>query len=687
MVLEILALGGILYVGYRALKDGERYERLPAPDDGEKKSALGDRVSNAIKATSGQASGEEEAEHHRQILETAARDRRAGLWSLGLATGGLLYRPLGILSVPFLFYSARSTFKLTFEQLKKGKFDVNTLISITLLGATLLGRFFIASLVLVLVNLAIYLTARLAESSRHQLLDAFGKHPDSVWIIVDGVEVSVPFNDLKKGDIVVVQAGEMIPADGTVTEGMASVDQHILTGEAKPVERGPDEEVFGSTMVLSGKIYVRVEKAGEESTVSKITEILNSTVDFKSSTQLRAELFSERLVKPALLAGAFGIPLLGFSGALAVVNAHPKNKLMIIAPITILNYLNLASKQGILIKDGRSLELLNQVDTLVFDKTGTLTETQPHVGRIHCCGDYGENEILRFAAAAESKQSHPLAKAIIEEAESRGLALPTIDDSEYKIGYGLTVAMDGCQVHVGSERFMAAENLPMPVELGEKQTLCNQEGYTLVLVAVNNQVVGGIELLPTIRPEAKAVIAQLKRREHIKSMYIISGDHEIPTRKLAQELGIENYFAETLPEHKAGLIERLQREGHFICYVGDGINDSIALKKSQVSVSLRGASTIATDTAQIVLMDEGLHRLDALFDLAASFDTNMDRTFAVLLVPAVIGVSGAFLLGFGIAHTLVLNIIGLFFGIGNSMTPLLESPDKLEPPSPDGPEK
>ncbi|VFN07075.1 MAG: Cu2+-exporting ATPase, partial [Candidatus Kentron sp. G] len=144
------------------------------------------------------------------------------------------------------------------------------------------------------------------------------------------------------------------------------------------------------------------------------------------------------------------------------------------------------------------------------------------------------------------------------------------------------------------------------------------------------------------------------------------------------------YFAETLPENKAGLIEQLQQEGHFICYVGDGINDSIALKKSQVSISLRGASTIATDTAQIVLMDQGLTRLDPLFDLATGFNRNIDRTFTLTLIPAVIGLSGAFLLGFGLAPTVLLNVAGLLLGIGNSTMPLLEGPNQPKPPFPEG---
>ncbi len=281
-----------------------------------------------------------------------------------------------------------------------------------------------------------------------------------------------------------------------------------------------------------------------------------------------------------------------------------------------------------------------------------------------------------YAAAAEYKQKHPLAKAILQEAENRQLSIPSIEDSEYKLGYGITVNVAGKVVHVGSERFMAVENILISPTLSEQQKRSHEEGYSLVMVAVDKHLAGAIELLPTVRPEAKAIISHLKQRQNIKATYIISGDHEIPTKKLAKALGVDHYFAETLPEDKAGIIEQLQQEGHFICYIGDGINDSIAMKKSHVSVSLAGASTIAIDTAQIILMDSGLNHLNLLFDLANKFNANMNTTFAIILIPAVISVSGAFLLGFGLTQTVVLNMSGIILAIGNAMTPLLKQPEK-----------
>ena len=668
MILQILILGGILYTGYSSLKK--------KPD---MKNALG--VIDSKSTPLEESTPSQKFPKHKFELETEKEVKRSLITaSLGLAltTGGIFfYWPLNLLSIPFFVYAIRQNNQNTYDLTKQGKVGTDTLITITIAGCIILGRFFIASLIVFLVKVATKLTAMVTQDSKQKLLDAFGQHANFVWILLDGVEIRIPFHNLQVGDVAVVHAGEIIPADGTIIEGMASVDQHILTGEARPIEKGLGEEVFAATIILSGKINIKVERAGEESTVAKITDILNNTVDFKSTVQLRVETLSDELVVPILVASGAALPLLGFGGALAVVNAHPKNKMMIIAPLTILNYLNLASKQGILVKDGRSLELLRQVDTIVFDKTGTLTEEQPHIGTIHSCSTYDQNDILVYAATAEYKQKHPLALAILQEAENRQLTVLPIEDSEYKLGYGIAVYVDGKTIYVGSERFMDVEGITIPSSIKQQQAFCHEQGYTLVIVAIDNDVIGAIELLPTVRPEAKAVIESLKQRSNIKTTYIISGDHETPTQKLTQELGIDHYFAETLPENKAKIIEELQQQGHFICYIGDGINDSIALKKSQVSISLSGASTIATDTANIILMDQGLSHLNPLFELADKYNANMNRTFTIMIIPAIIGISGAFLLGFTIVQTLVLNIIGLVLAVGNATIPLLtEQPTK-----------
>ncbi len=313
--------------------------------------------------------------------------------------------------------------------------------------------------------------------------------------------------------------------------------------------------------------------------------------------------------------------------------------------------------------------MLNEVDTIVFDKTGTLTQTRPQVGRIYTCPGYTKQDVLTYAAAAEHRQTHPIAKAIQNEAKAQHLRLPAIESGDYQIGYGLTVTVNNRVVRVGSYRFLEQEQLPIPPTIQDIQDQCNGRGNPLVLVSIDHQVAGALELHPTIRPEAHAVIQELRRR-HIQSIYMISGDHMAPTRHLADTLGIDHYVAEVLPEDKAGLIQQLQQDGKSVCYVGDWINDAIALQQAHVSISLKGAATVATDTAQVILMDESLSQLCHLFDLAQDYRDNMRTSFLLVLLPHLLGGTGALFWHFGLLHSIILSQIGTAMGLGNSIWPL-----------------
>lgn len=526
---------------------------------------------------------------------------------------------------------------------------------------------------IVIFTISEKLLAKVTEDSKGKLVDIFTQTPDFVWILNNDVEVRIPFEKVKPDDIVVVNTGETVPADGVIVKGFASIDQHILTGEARPLEKETGERVFASTFVLSGKIYVKVETAGHDTVVARIGEILNNMTEFKSSIEMKSSTMAQKTVMPTLLCSAVAFPLLGSMGSLAVINAHFKDKLSVIVPISILNFFRLATQHGILIKDGRSLDLLDQVDTVVFDKTGTLTDEQPSVSNIHICSAYTKEEILRYAASAERHQTHPIARAILYEAKKYQLDISESDESDYKVGYGLTVSLNGDLVHVGSRRFMELTDIDLPSDIKELHESCQINGLSLVMVAINHQLAGVIELIPTIRPEAKDMISKLKKRDHIQYMYIISGDHEFSTKKLAEDIGIKDYFAETLPEEKFEIIEQLKSEGKTVCYIGDGINDSIALKSSHVSVSLGDASKVAKDTAQIILMNKGLSNLDVLFGISEKFAKNTNNSYRIMIAQTVIGIGGVFFLGFGLGHTIALNLAALAAGTANSMVPLLDS--------------
>jgi Cu2+-exporting ATPase len=306
-----------------------------------------------------------------------------------------------------------------------------------------------------------------------------------------------------------------------------------------------------------------------------------------------------------------------------------------------LNYLHLFSHHRILIKDGRSLEQIHNIDTIVFDKTGTLTQETPQINQIISCHGYSEDEILRYAAAAETRQNHPIAKAILQAAEVRELEVPPIDHAHYEIGYGIKITLNDQVIRIGSERFMNMCDITIPNTISKTLQQSHTEGYTLIYVAINDQLSGAIQLCPTIRAEVKEILHTL--RKNGKTLYIISGDHEEPTRRLAQEIGIDHYFANTLPENKAKLVKQLQESGHSVCFVGDGINDTIALKQANVSISLGGATTIAMDTAQIVLMDGNLTQLPYIFSLGKEFNQHIDHCFAVTLIPDILAIISTYL--------------------------------------------
>ncbi|MEZ4620017.1 MAG: heavy metal translocating P-type ATPase [Caldilineaceae bacterium] len=547
-----------------------------------------------------------------------------------VASSGLGFALLAPLVTPLLYlpsiacnlFAFRAIFQDAYRVYREErKLDYRAVWAISIPLALLSGYMAAASFGGVLGLFNFYLVAKTESRSKRHIADLFGGQIRTVWLLVDGVEVETPFEQVRVGDTIVVHAGQMIPVDGTITDGMATIDQHMLTGESKPAEKGVGEPVLASTVLLSGRVHIRVDKAGDATVAAQITEMLSQTTDFKRTLESRTDRFMNQITLPIVGLSALALPVAGLGGAVAVLWYYPGSRMMFFGPMSMLSYLQVAAQRGILIKDGRALESLVQIDTVVFDKTGTLTLEQPTVSRVLCYNGVAEAEILRYAAAAEAKQSHPIARAIVQAALAYGLDLPRLEDAHYKVGYGLKTQIAGRATRIGSVRFMTTEGIVVPPEVITQQLESHTQGHSLVLVAFDGEIVGAIELASTIRPEARQIIQELHERG--VETAIISGDNDAPTHRLAAELGIDRYFAEVLPEDKANLVRQLQEEGHKVCFVGDGINDSIALKTADVAVSLRGATTIATDMAEIVFMNGTLGQLPELFALADDFAANM----------------------------------------------------------------
>lgn len=598
--------------------------------------------------------------------------------TLPIATVSVLLAAVAQFSAPVLLpvaailfaYTSITTFKEAYVTLfEEKRMGVDVLDAIVVVGCMATMSIFAGAVLCWCLTFGRMLVKKTQDDSKKLLMNVFGKQPRFVWLLKDGVEVQVPLEKLKAGDIVVVNTGETVPVDGIVHSGIAMIDQHALTGESTPAEKSPGDRVFASTVMVAGKIEIAVESSGTETASAKIGKILNDTAGYKLTSQNKGEALADKAVIPTLALGGTALATLGPAGAIAVLNSDFGTGIRMAAPLALLSNLALAAQKGILIKDGRALEQMNEVDTFLFDKTGTLTRERPEVGRIYSTDGYSVEQIMAWAAAAEYKFSHPIAKAILHKFEEMNLAMPVVDDSQYTVGFGITVKIDGKTIRVGSPRFMTMENIPLADDMKAALAAAHDEGNTMVMVAVDDHLGGAIELQAAIRPEVIEIIAGLRKRG-IKHIAIISGDHEAPTKRLAESLGMDRYFAQVLPQDKADYVEKLQKEGRKVCFVGDGINDSIALKKANVSISLRGASTIATDTAHIVFMEEGLTKLLDVRDIARSLDHNIKRSWTMIIIPNAMCIVGAFTMGFGVMISVLMNNVTAIAALANGMAPL-----------------
>ena len=593
--------------------------------------------------------------------------------SLAVAAGATFVLPiLRPISALLMLYTALPSFRRAYHTIvHERRLGVDVLDSIIFVSCLFTGQYFAGAMTAWFLSFGRRLLQQTQAESTKILLEVFGKQAALARVLRDGDFVELPIEQIAHGDRIEVHTGESVPVDGVIREGDAVLDQHALTGESTPIEKTAGDSVLASTLLLAGKIVVEVERAGKETTASQIGEILANTMSHKLAAQSRGEELADRAVLPTLGLAAVAALTKGPSSALAVINSEVGTGIRMAAPLGLLTSITRCARNGILVKDGRALELMRKVDTVLFDKTGTLTRERPEVHRIFRCDGFAAEEILEWAAGAEQRFSHPIARAILEKFALSGRPLPALDSSKYKVGYGITVELAGRLVRVGSRRFLEQEGIRVPAALDRQMRGLHDEGHSFVCVAAGGELAGMLELRASHRPEAEEIVGGLRARgvDHIA---IISGDHEQPTRRLAEHLGVDRHFAEVLPQDKAKYVELLQKEGRTVCFVGDGINDSIALRKADVSISLRGASTLATDTAQIVFMEESLSRVCDLFDTSLELERNVSRSWNLITIPNGLCVAGVFLFGFNIWHSVAFNNLSAIAALMNGLRPLRE---------------
>ncbi|RRR69547.1 MAG: heavy metal translocating P-type ATPase [Candidatus Viridilinea halotolerans] len=600
-----------------------------------------------------------------------------GSTAAGLSIGAVVVGiPIGPVSLAFgaaillLLPSFQIIYKKAFAERRLSYAHVGLLYYI---GVFATGNLVGAACGILFASLA-YKVAALSEASfQQQMVSVFEQQPHTVWRVIDGVELETPFSEVQCGDILAFQAGQHLPVDGVVVAGAAAIDQHMLTGEAQLVDVGVGDPVLAATLLVRGRILVEVREAGAATTANQIGLLLSRSAQHRLSLEEKALKIADEALVPTLVGSSLALLLHGPISAVALIGCNYTINMAWATPVLMLKYLNQSMHMGVLVKEGDALECLAKVDTVIFDKTGTLTLEQPHVVALHPVEGEDAARVLRLAAAAEHRQTHPLAKAILAAAAEAQEVLLPVEEASYEVGYGLKVRLAGPHeagtlVHVGSLRFMEQQALAIPPELAPLHDAAHERGAALVWVAANHAIIGALELAATVRPEAHMVIAALQQRGI--ECVIISGDQEAPTRHLAASLGISRFVANTLPNHKAEHVAALKAAGRTVCFVGDGINDAIALKEADVSVSLAGATTAAIDTAQVVLLDADLRQLLLLFDLVERMHGEIQQNFTANIAWSLFATGGVFLFQGGFAMTQLLysasvaSTIGLISGGG-----------------------
>ena len=534
------------------------------------------------------------------------------------------------------------------QRVRENPFNEDLLMGTVGIGAAAIGAWGEGAAVLLLYNIAERVEDYTVDRVRNIAKHVAGLLPKRALIKKDGRIEEIPIEDLSRGDIVVVKAGWRIPVDGRIAAGRSSVDQSVITGESIPIEKSPGERVLSGSLSLDGSLEVVVERPYKESTVNRIVEMVTEAHERKAKIERLIDRVSGYYI-PSMILVSVSIALIPpfvlgqpfqtwlYRALIVLVIACP-SALVISTPVTVLMGLTRAMRSGILIKGGRYLEELSSVKTIIFDKTGTLTQGKLRVSKVVSLDGFTEDEVLRLAAMAESRSSHPIAHAIMERAGYGKNEYPDGMQMVDVAGKGIKAIISGRgTLLVGRTSFLKESG----VEINEVVSRSMPPGGTTMAVALEGKMIGVIYVEDEIRLNAKDVVKQL--RSMGKKTIMMTGDNEITAQKVSTEIGIDEYYADLLPEDKVRLAGELKRKYGNTAMVGDGINDAPALTATNVGIAVGTAGNdIAIEAADVALMGSDLKAVPYLLRLGRKASTRIKFNIALALaVKALMIVLGA----------------------------------------------
>lgn len=427
-------------------------------------------------------------------------------------------------------------------------------------------------------------------------------------LLVDGEEKLVPPETLKKDDVIVVREGSTIPADGAVEGGIGSVNQASITGESLPVAKKKGSGVFAGTVLTEGELTIKVRTAGSDTKVQNIINMIDNSQGLKAEVQRQSEMIAEKIVPfNFLLAALTWFFTRNITKTMSTLMVDYSCAMKLAAPISVLAAMKEAAEYGISVKGGKFLEQAAQADTVIFDKTGTLTYANPVLEKIYPMQGYSEDFVLQTAACLEEHFPHPLGRAVVKAAENKGLHHPENHTQvQYQVAHGIASTIENKKVCIGSAHFIFEdEKIPRTEQVEQIQKDSLETGRSLLYLSYDGKLAGILAVGDPIRPEASEIIKLLKATG-VKRCVMITGDTEGAAKKIATSAGLDAWYSQALPEDKVSLIEKERKAGRKVIMLGDGINDAPALSSADVGIAIEGCSSIAGDTADIVLTEKGL---------------------------------------------------------------------------------
>ncbi len=574
------------------------------------------------------------------------------------------------LSIPVVFYATWMFFERAWRSIKTWNLNMFTLIGIGAGVAWLFSVFGMlfpdffpaqfktemgtvhvyfeaATVILTLVLLGQVLEARAHSKTNSAIKELLKLAPNKAIKVVDGEEKEVSIDEIEKGDILRVKPGDKIPVDGIIENGNSSIDESMITGEPIPVDKVEGDKVSSGTINGNRSFTMKAEKVGEETLLSQIIKMVNDASRSQAPIQKLADRISAYFVPVVVIIALITYIVWAIYGpepqyvyalvnAIAVLIIACPCALGLATPMSVMVGVGKGAQNGVLIKNARALEQMDDIDTLIIDKTGTITEGKPKVEKVEVISEGNKEEIIKLIASVNSQSEHPLAKATVDFAKEKQLKYTEASDFNSVTGKGVTGMVDNKKVAIGNDKLMQAENVEIPSEITKRVTAEQQKGKTVSFVSVEGEIEGYFTITDPIKKTSREALKSLM--EDGVEVYMFTGDNEKTAKSVAEELGLTGFKAGMLPEDKQNEVKKLQQEGKKVAMAGDGINDAPALAQADIGIAMGTGTDVAIESAEITLVKGDLKAVKKAKMLSKKVMRNIKQNLFFALIYNTLGV-------------------------------------------------